>query len=94
MNVADLRALFAYDEWANRRAFDAAAGLTPEQIGRRVPSDLPSLGDTLAHIVVVRDILMHAVNHSTYHRGQVARLLRQLGAAAPETDFVVFSEGA
>jgi predicted alpha/beta hydrolase family esterase len=32
------------------------------------------------------------VNHSTYHRGQASTILRQLGAAAPETDFVVFRE--
>jgi hypothetical protein len=33
MNVADLRELFAYDEWANRRAFGAATGLTEGQLG-------------------------------------------------------------
>lgn len=32
--------------------------------------------------------LLHVVNHSTYHRGQVTTLLRQLGAAAPEIDFL------
>src|SRR5512145_1285795 len=40
----------------------------------------------------VRDMLVHVVSHSTYHRGQAATILRQLGAAAPETDFVVFRE--
>jgi uncharacterized damage-inducible protein DinB len=30
------------------------------------------------------------VNHSTYHRGQVITLLRQLGAAVVATDFLVF----
>jgi uncharacterized damage-inducible protein DinB len=38
------------------------------------------------------DILLHIVNHSTYHRGQVTTLLRQVGAVPPETDFVVFRE--
>ncbi len=33
--------------------------------------------------------LVHVVNHGTYHRGQVAALLRQLGAAAPTIDFLV-----
>lgn len=36
--------------------------------------------------------LYHMVNHSTYHRGQVATLLRQLGAAAAPTDFLVFHD--
>jgi uncharacterized damage-inducible protein DinB len=30
------------------------------------------------------------VSHSTYHRGQVATLLRQLGQTPPTTDFLVF----
>jgi uncharacterized damage-inducible protein DinB len=32
----------------------------------------------------------HVVNHSTYHRGQVVTMLRQLGAAVPATDFLVY----
>ena len=36
------------------------------------------------------DLLTHVVNHSTYHRGQVATMLRQVGAAPPATDFLVF----
>lgn len=35
-------------------------------------------------------LMLHLVNHSTYHRGQVATLLRQLGTQAPSTDLVVF----
>lgn len=35
-------------------------------------------------------LMFHRVNHSTYHRGQVATLLRQLGAQVPGTDLVVF----
>lgn len=34
--------------------------------------------------------LTHVVNHSTYHRGQVITLLRQLGAAVASTDFLLF----
>ena len=33
--------------------------------------------------------LLHVANHGTYHRGQVATLLRQLSASVPETDFLV-----
>ena len=32
--------------------------------------------------------LVHAVNHSSYHRGQVAMLTRQLGHVPSPTDFV------
>lgn len=34
--------------------------------------------------------LYHVVNHSTYHRGQVTAMLRQLGAAPAATDFLVY----
>ena len=39
---------------------------------------------TLAHM------MQHLANHSSYHRGQVVTLLRQLGQSAPATDFLVF----
>jgi uncharacterized damage-inducible protein DinB len=34
--------------------------------------------------------LHHVVNHSTYHRGQVTTMLRQLGAAPAITDLLVY----
>lgn len=37
-----------------------------------------------------QEMLQHVVNHSTYHRGQVTTLLRQLGAHAPATDLIAF----
>jgi len=33
-------------------------------------------------------LLQHVVNHSTYHRGQVATQLRQLGVTPPGTDLI------
>lgn len=35
-------------------------------------------------------MMQHVVNHSSYHRGQVVTLLRQLGRAPQPTDFLVF----
>ena len=38
-----------------------------------------------------RQMLQHVVNHGSYHRGQVTTLLRQLGAAPPESlDLITF----
>ena len=34
--------------------------------------------------------LFHLINHSTYHRGQLASKLRQSGKVPPSTDFVIF----
>ena len=35
-------------------------------------------------------ILPHVVNHGTYHRGQIAAFLRQIGAEAKTTDLIYF----
>jgi uncharacterized damage-inducible protein DinB len=39
---------------------------------------------------VLSDMLLHVVNHSSYHRGQITTLLRQSGAVPQPTDFILF----
>ncbi len=58
------------------------AGTTDEQLAekRRVGSYEYTLGELIHHLL----------NHSTYHRGQVVLLLRQLGETPPATDFRLF----
>ncbi|SHK88399.1 Uncharacterized damage-inducible protein DinB (forms a four-helix bundle) [Chitinophaga jiangningensis] len=42
--------------------------------------------------MAVADIIMHVCNHSTFHRGQLVFMLRQLGITKiPSTDFSSFS---
>jgi uncharacterized damage-inducible protein DinB len=36
-------------------------------------------------------IILHVVNHSTHHRGQVAGFLRALGHTPPNTDSITFA---
>lgn len=157
--VDEIRDLYAYNRWANRRILGAADRLSPEELSRDLGSSFPSVLGTLAHVLSVewiwlerwrgtsppgipdswdlstleavrarwaeveadqrafvegldeaaldrvvayRDIrgtpcetplgqlLRHMVNHSTYHRGQVITMLRQLGAEVVATDFVVY----
>jgi uncharacterized damage-inducible protein DinB len=38
----------------------------------------------------LRQMLLHLVNHSTYHRGQTVTLLRQLGRTPPGTDLLLY----
>ena len=38
----------------------------------------------------IRDILFHIINHSTYHRGQIALDFRQNGAAPLATDYIFY----
>jgi len=36
------------------------------------------------------DMIRHVVNHSTYHRGQLVAMLRQLGQTPPSTDLILY----
>ncbi len=42
----------------------------------------------------VEDILWHVALHGTYHRGQIALLLRQAGERPAATDYIAFVRGA
>lgn len=42
----------------------------------------------------VADMILHCMNHSTYHRGQLTTLVRQLGLTdLPSTDFIKYKRG-
>lgn len=159
MDLPQLRSLFAYNQWANQRVFDAVTPLSEEQFARPLSSSFSSIRDTLGHIVgaewvwlrrwngespssipdfvtsstveslrtklsdiererdrflaslaepelarqltytnfagerlsySLRDLFVHVVNHSTYHRGQIATMLRQVGAKPIGTDYTLF----
>jgi uncharacterized damage-inducible protein DinB len=42
----------------------------------------------------IEDILLHVCLHGSYHRGQIARAMRQGGADPPSTDYIGFIRGA
>jgi uncharacterized damage-inducible protein DinB len=159
MNNEDVRLLYEFNAWANRRTIEACASLTSEQFTRDLASSFRSVRDTIAHIygaewlwlerwhgripsalpsaddfptigaiqrgleevdrslvdyvasLAAEDLrrvvqykttsgsaqadpiwqmLQHLANHSTYHRGQVATMLRQLGSKATSTDLIGF----
>lgn len=50
MTPEDVRQLFDYNHWANRRALDAASQLTNEQFTKHLGSSFSSVRDTLCHI--------------------------------------------
>src|SRR6201996_1381085 len=56
--------------------------VTDESLARMLPIRTTQL--SLAHL------MQHMVNHSTYHRGQVSLMMRQLGAEPVATDFARF----
>jgi uncharacterized damage-inducible protein DinB len=70
---------------ANLDAF--IASLTPSELERVIKykntQGMPFEGP-------LSPMLQHVVNHSSYHRGQIATLLRQLGAKPVSTDLIIF----
>jgi uncharacterized damage-inducible protein DinB len=58
------------------------SSLTSETLEKMLPARGTQL--SLAHL------MQHLANHSTYHRGQIALMMRQLGAQPLATDFHVF----
>ena len=159
MNVEDIRTLYAFNSWANRRTRETCAPLAPEEFTRDMRSSFGSVRDTLVHLLGAERVwlerwlgrspeafaaptdfpdlasverqwaeiereqaafiaslkpedlgrvlrfkafsgapqedqlehtLQHLVNHGTYHRGQVATMLRQLGAKPVSTDMIAY----
>lgn len=82
--VADLEAAWAPVR-DGQRAF--LAGLHPAEL-ERVVAYRTLAGAPRAYPLV--EVLVHGASHSTYHRGQVSAMLRQLGATPPATDYVLF----
>jgi len=79
--LAELKGRLAAVE-AERASF--LAGLTDVDL-ERVVTYHGLDGQSFSH--PLGDLMRHVVNHSTYHRGQLATLLRQLGQTPPSTDF-------
>ena len=95
MNVDDVRRLFSYTEWANERILEIVEAerraffdtLTDDDLRREV-SYRSIAGDPFTR--AFQDLFAHVANHSTYHRGQLVTMLRQVGAKPPSTDMTVF----
>jgi len=68
-----------------RAAF--VASLSDQDLER--PLDYETLaGDPFRNRLA--DLLVHVVNHSSYHRGQLTTMLRQVGATPVATDYVLY----
>jgi uncharacterized damage-inducible protein DinB len=61
--------------------------LTPERLAAPRPFELRGKSVALPPWVVLR----HVVNHSTYHRGQIASKLKRFGVEQPATDFFLWA---
>jgi uncharacterized damage-inducible protein DinB len=48
----------------------------------------PTAGGQYVH--TLRQTLQHTVDHSTYHRGQIVTMMRQVGVKPPPTGLIAF----
>jgi uncharacterized damage-inducible protein DinB len=71
-------------ERAYRRFDELLPALTPERLATPVTLRRRTRSFTSPPWAILR----HIVNHTTYHRGQVASKLKRFGIQQPETDFV------
>lgn len=82
-----------FDElWRRQQAMNAwyleyAEGLTPEQAAEVVSFQFIGGGEGS---MSREDIILHVINHATYHRGFVADMFYQVPARPPATDLPVF----
>ena len=66
---------------------DLLVRLTPEKMA----SDLVYKNTKGAEFrTPIRDVLVHLIAHSAYHRGQVAAAVRQSGGKPATTDYIVY----
>ena len=72
----------------DRNLIDFVASLTSEDLLRTLSYKTMS-GES--HTQPHWQMLQHVANHSTYHRGQITTMLRQLEGAKPvSTDLIAF----
>ncbi|WP_422930436.1 DinB family protein [Singulisphaera sp. PoT] len=80
----------AVADWLERAASHVSAFLesaTPESLETPITLRRATRSATLPPWVVLR----HVVNHSTYHRGQIASKLKAFGIEQPATDFIYWA---
>jgi uncharacterized damage-inducible protein DinB len=78
----DLAAVQTKWEEVEKQQTEFVNQVTNESLERLLPVRATQI--SLAHL------MQHLANHSTYHRGQLALMLRQLGAKPLATDFHLF----
>ena len=87
VGVWDLRPVGTWEE-ADARNYANTCSILKEADQSSVVSYTNSSGRRFTNRV--SDILFHVVNHSTYHRGQIALLLRQQGLEPILSDYIFY----
>lgn len=79
--------LFAAQREMDNWYVDYANSISDRELGENVEFEFIGSG---AGRMTRRDIILHIVNHTTYHRGHAADILYHLNISPPTTDLPVF----
>ena len=82
-----IAALAVRSSQTEREQADFISRLTEERLAQRI-AYLNLQNERWEYALAA--MMQHVVNHSTYHRGQIVTMLRQLGRTPPATDFLVY----
>jgi uncharacterized damage-inducible protein DinB len=85
--IASLDALLPWWEKVRAQRDSYVLSLDEDDLEREMETTTTT-GATYRHRYA--DMFRHLTNHSTYHRGQMAAMLRQLGEKPPSTDLIRF----
>ena len=88
---ADLIRLAELTEGNNVRWDRLLAGLTDEGLLRDVRY---TSTEGVGYLSRLDELVQHVMNHATYHRGQIARLVTDLGGQRASTDYVALTRRA
>ena len=86
-SFSGLQSIRDYRAGLESRQKEFAASLTADSLAR--PLEIRALDGT-PYTQPLWQMMQHVVNHSSYHRGQVTMMLRQLGAKPVGTDLITF----
>ena len=81
------------ERWAQlaRQMHDFLSALSDDDLNRDIEF---AFGDGPKHVRTLGDLMRHAANHSVHHRGQVGLLLRMLGVAPGNVDYLFYTAEA
>jgi uncharacterized damage-inducible protein DinB len=85
--LATLPALKAFADSIEQERHDFLRGLSEDVLQARLQFN--DMAGT-AYVEPLVQLMLHLVNHGTYHRGQVTTMLRQVGAEAVALDMLYF----
>lgn len=91
LDIPTLEALHSLWESVGYETARFLGTLTDRKLQEKVTATTP---EGSPFTITLQQSIQHVVDHSSYHRGQVAALMRQVGHTPPQTGMSLFYRGA